>query len=142
MDAPSLLDLTPADVRARFAALGLPHFRATQALKWVYGRQALDYAAMSDLPYALRERLSRELPLAPLPVIAEQTSADGSTRKVLLQLPDDNTVESVLMEYDPSDAGRGRATVCVSTQVGCAMGCVFCATGQQGFLRNLSPGEI
>jgi 23S rRNA (adenine2503-C2)-methyltransferase len=69
-------------------------------------------------------------------------SADGSTRKALLRLHDGETIEAVLMEYAASERGRARATVCVSTQAGCAMGCIFCATGQQGFLRNLTSGEI
>ena len=138
----SFWDLTPADLREYVGAMGVPAYRADQLLGWAYKRLVDSYAAMTDLPAALRARLALELPMTNLPAVAEQRSADGSTRKLLLRLDDGNSVESVLMEYDPTDAGRGRETVCVSTQAGCAMGCTFCATGQQGFLRNLSSGEI
>lgn len=139
---PSLFDLEPSELRERLALSGEPPYRAEQVLRWAYERLAAGYDAMSDLPAGLRAALAAELLFGELPAIAEQRSADGSTRKALLRLNKGDTVETVLMEYDPTDAGRGRRTVCVSTQVGCAMGCVFCATGQQGFLRNLSAGEI
>ena len=139
---PSFWDLTPAELREYVGAMGVPAYRSDQLLGWAYKRLVDSYAAMTDLPVALRARLAHELPMTSLPAVAEQRSADGSTRKVLLRLDDGNSVESVLMEYDPTDAARGRETVCVSTQVGCAMGCTFCATGQQGFLRNLRPAEI
>ena len=74
--------------------------------------------------------------------VTELTSDDGLTRKRLLRLHDGKLIESVLMLYDPRSDSRGRATVCVSSQAGCAMGCVFCATGQAGFERNLTTGEI
>ncbi len=138
----SFWDLTPAELRERLQVMGLPEYRSGQLLRWAYSRLVSGYDEMTDLPVGLRSRLTAELPMTTPPVAAEQRSADGSTRKVLLRLNDGNTVESVLMEYDPTDAGRGRETICVSTQVGCAMGCTFCATGQQGFLRHLSPGEI
>ncbi|MHB8577017.1 MAG: 23S rRNA (adenine(2503)-C(2))-methyltransferase RlmN [Dehalococcoidia bacterium] len=138
----SVFDLAPDELRAQLSALELPRFRADQVLHRLYREFAVAYDAMTELPVSLRARLAEALPMPVLPVLTEQRSADGSTRKVLLQLADGNTVESVLMEYDPSDTSRGRETVCISTQVGCAMGCVFCATGQQGFLRNLSAGEI
>jgi 23S rRNA (adenine2503-C2)-methyltransferase len=138
----TLWDCSPDEVRARLHALDLPAFRATQALHHAYARLATSYDEMTDLPASLRQLLARELPAGAPEVAASRRSADGSTEKALLRLHDGNTVEAVLMEYDPSDAGRGRRTVCISSQVGCAMGCVFCATGQQGFLRNLTPGEI
>jgi 23S rRNA (adenine2503-C2)-methyltransferase len=137
-----LLDLTPAQLRERFVAWGLPAFRARQVLAWVYQRFATSYEQMTDLPAALRARLMEDVPFRVPEVAARQVSADGSTTKVLLRLADGNTVEAVLMRYEASARGRARNTVCISTQVGCAMGCVFCATGQQGFLRNLSAGEI
>jgi 23S rRNA (adenine2503-C2)-methyltransferase len=74
--------------------------------------------------------------------LEELAAADGQTRKVLFRLEDNNTVESALMLFRNSSTGRERRTVCVSSQVGCAVGCHFCATGRQGFVRNLSSGEI
>ena len=91
---------------------------------------------MTDLPPGLRQRLDRELDFIGLQPIAEAASSDGETSKTLFALADGARLEAVLMRYER------RRTVCISTQVGCAMGCVFCATGQMGFQRNLSPGEI
>jgi 23S rRNA (adenine2503-C2)-methyltransferase len=142
MTARDLLDLNPDQLRGLFAAWGEPAYRARQVLGWVYRRLVTSYDAMTDLPAALRARLSTDLPFFVPEPVAEQRSADGSTTKALLRLADGNTVETVLMRYPATERGRARNTICVSTQVGCAMGCVFCATGQQGFLRNLGTGEI
>ncbi len=142
MTMPELLDLTPDELRALLSSWDQPAYRAAQILRWVYQRGATSYDDMTNLPAALRARLSAEVSFGPPSVIINQVSADGSTTKVLLRLADGNTVETVLMRYQPTARGRARNTVCVSTQVGCAMACVFCATGQQGFLRNLSAGEI
>lgn len=126
----------------RVVAIGQPIFRAQQVLRWAYRRLAGGYEEMSDLPALLRQQLAEALPMTAPVAVAEQQSADGSTCKALLSLPRGDSVESVLMSYAAGEATRARNTVCISTQVGCAMGCVFCATGQQGFLRNLSSGEI
>ncbi len=142
LNKPSFWNLSPAELREQLAAMRLPEYRAEQLSRWAYTRLAEGYEEMTDLPASVRTRLAAVLPMDTAPAVAEQCSADGSTRKVLLRLADGNTVESVLMQYDPTYAGRSRETVCISTQVGCAMACTFCATGQQGFLRNLSPGEI
>ena len=91
---------------------------------------------MTNLPVELREKLAAETRLGGLEVTREISSTDGETRKLLLRLPDGQLIETVLMRYDR------RITACISTQAGCAMGCVFCATGQMGFARNLSAGEI
>jgi 23S rRNA (adenine2503-C2)-methyltransferase len=91
---------------------------------------------MTDLPLALRERLTAETRIGSLQLVRLQTADEGLTRKALFQLPSGEVVESVLMVYPD------RATACVSTQAGCAMGCVFCATGRLGLLQNLSPGQI
>ena len=115
---------------------GEPSFRAGQVWQWLYGSLADDFASMGNLPLELRERLAEETRLTLLEPIAGQTSATGLTRKVLFRLHDGQTIESVLMLYDD------RRTVCISTQAGCGMGCTFCATGQGGLARNLSPGEI
>ncbi len=97
---------------------------------------------MRNVPAALRAQLARELPFPEITTAATLVSHDGLTRKRLLRLGDGRAIESVLMLYDPRSDSRRRATVCVSSQVGCAMGCGFCATGQGGFERNLTAGEI
>lgn len=143
MIARSLYDLPFDALVERMTSMGEPSYRARQLWHWAYQRFARSYDAMTDLPAALRARLSVELPLTP--AVAEVgfvRSADSQTRKSLLRLEDGELIEAVLMLYDPRSDSRGRATVCLSTQAGCAMGCVFCATGQAGFRRNLSTGEI
>jgi 23S rRNA (adenine2503-C2)-methyltransferase len=97
---------------------------------------------MRGLPAALRESLTSQAVIASPSVRALQASKDGRTRKLLLALGDGRLIETVLMLYPASLEGRARATVCVSTQAGCAFGCTFCATGQMGFERHLSAGEI
>jgi 23S rRNA (adenine2503-C2)-methyltransferase len=117
------------------AAWGEPPFRARQIYAQLWKRAAT-YDEMSDVAPALRERLDRELPRR-IEVLDERTADRGSTRKALLRLGGaGHVVEAVLMGY------RDRVTVCVSSQVGCAMACGFCATGQMGLESNLSPGEI
>jgi len=128
-------DLSEDELVARLASWGEPTFRGRQVHRQLW-RRAATYDAMSDVSPALRDRLARELPLQ-VRVVAERSADRGSTRKALLELgPRRHLVEVVLMGY------RDRVTVCVSTQVGCAMGCGFCATGQMGLLGNLSPGEV
>jgi 23S rRNA (adenine2503-C2)-methyltransferase len=112
-----------------------PAFRATQLAQWLYARGARDYQAMTDLPAPLRARLEANEPLTTPQLLEKHTSADG-TRKYLLRLADGSQVETVGIP----DAGR--LTVCFSTQVGCAMGCAFCATGTRGLVRSLAPGEM
>jgi 23S rRNA (adenine2503-C2)-methyltransferase len=113
-----------------------PAFRARQIYRQLYVRLAEDIHAMTDLPLALRERLIAETHLASLRLEQLQQADDGQTRKALFALPGGPVVETVLMLYED------RATACVSTQAGCGMGCVFCATGKLGLLRNVSTGEI
>ncbi len=138
----NVLDLTHADLSGLMAGWDQPSYRAGQVLAWMYRRFAGSWDAMTDLPRALRARLAAELQFTVPEVETERISADGSTTKALLRLSDGVTVETVLMRYAATERARARNTVCVSTQAGCAMACVFCATGQQGFLRNLSAGEI
>ena len=151
-----LFDLTYPELEAFVAAQGEPRFRARQLWDWLYRQLATDFDAMTNLPRAFRERLAETATLALLEPVAETWSADGMAQKFLFRLRDGQLVESVLMHYedeaarvadedDPNEAeavGRERHTVCISSQVGCAMGCVFCATGQMGLVRNLTPGEI
>lgn len=134
--ATNIFDLTLAELRDLMQQWGQPVFRAKQIWTQLYRNLVASFDAMTDLPAALRERLKAETRFGVLQLAREQTADDGDTRKVLWTLPDGNVIESVLMLYPD------RATVCISTQSGCAMGCVFCATGRMGLLRNVSPGEI
>jgi 23S rRNA (adenine2503-C2)-methyltransferase len=131
-----LLDLTRAQMADLLAEWGEPVFRVDQLFGWLYGDLADDFEAMTNLPRALRDRLAREASCSPGEMVEEAVSRDRRTRKALLRLADGETVETVLMLYDR------RRTVCVSTQIGCAIGCPFCATGEGGLVRNLLSGEI
>ncbi len=134
--SPSIYDLTLDDLQSKLKDWGEPAFRAKQIWEWLYARLADSYTAMTNLSKPLRDRLAAAYPIEPLTPQIDLLSTDGWTRKILFRLPDRAQIETVLMEYDT------RNTVCVSTQAGCAMGCTFCATGQGGFQRNLSAGEI
>src|SRR5512139_597354 len=134
--ARSLYDLTLDELQAALTGWGEPAFRAKQIWEWLYVQLAASYDGMTNLPRPLRDRLGAAHPLGRLTPRIDLLSSDGWTRKILFALPDRAQIETVLMEYDT------RNTVCVSTQAGCAMGCTFCATGQGGFQRNLSSGEI
>jgi 23S rRNA (adenine2503-C2)-methyltransferase len=131
-----LYDLTYEQLAGLLAEWREPRFRASQVWNWLYHSLVDSYQAMGNLPPALRERLAAETDLTLLTPLAEQQSVTGETRKVLFLLRDGNTIESVLMSY------YDRQTACISTQVGCGMGCIFCATGQGGLVRNLTAGEI
>ena len=117
------------------AERGQPAFRAAQIRKWVFEGRAESFEAMSDLPKALRTELAAEFQLWTSQIARHSQSADG-TEKLLLQLADGGRIECVLLRDDD------RRTICISTQVGCAMGCVFCASGLDGVDRNLTTGEI
>ena len=129
-----------------------PTYRAKQIWQGLYQHLYDSPEQFTNLPKSLRQKLAENLILSPFKVKTHLDSSDGSTRKTLFELPDKNLIEAVLMRYgDPADSphpypsGRGaksRRTLCISTQAGCAMGCVFCATGQMGFKRHLSSGEI
>lgn len=116
-------------------ALGQPAYRAEQIAQWVYRHAVCDYAQMTNLPLVLRQALAERLPLQRLQAVRIQQSADG-TIKYLLALPDGERMEAVFLPYDD------RTSVCISSQVGCAAGCRFCATAQMGFARNLTAGEM
>jgi len=135
-DPTYLLDLAFPQLQAWLAARGQPPYRARQLWRQLYVNLAGDFATMTDLPAGLREQLAQEASCRALARREEKVAPDGLTRKGLFELPDGERLEAVLMLY------RERATVCVSTQVGCAIGCPFCATGQDGFRRDLSAGEI
>ena len=127
-------DLDLAGLTGRLAAWGEPAYRARQVYAGLW-RRGSAYAEMTDLARLLRDRLADELPLR-LEVLHEREADRGATRKALLQVGDRHVVETVLMGY------RDRATACLSSQVGCAMACDFCATGQMGLGGNLTAGEI
>lgn len=115
--------------------LGQPMFRVKQLYDWIYCKHVSDYDEMTNLPAKLRNDLKTNAPLYCAEIVERRVSRDG-TRKYIVRFHDDNTTEMVAI---PSD---GRLTVCFSTQIGCPMQCSFCATGKEGFIRNLLPGEM
>lgn len=131
-----LYSLTLSELEVLLQSWGEPRFRARQVWSWLYDSRVSSIDDMSNLPKTLRERLKAETRLGSLELEAEETSIDGTVKR-LYRLNDGQLIESVLMEYDDE-----RRTACISSQAGCAMGCVFCATGQMGFSRHLSSDEI
>lgn len=118
------------------AEWGEPRFRTKQIWDWLYDKRVNSFDAMANLPKSLRDQLAAKTTLGSLEIAAQEESGDGTIKR-LYRLHDGQLIESVLMEYDDD-----RRTACISTQAGCAMGCVFCATGQMGFARHLTPDEI
>jgi 23S rRNA (adenine2503-C2)-methyltransferase len=131
-----LTDLSLEQAEGLITSLGEPKYRAKALLAWVYQKRAGSFEQMSDLPKPLREKLAGKITFSSVEKVEEQISRDGSV-KALLSLWDGRTIETALL---PS--AKGQFTVCVSSQVGCATGCPFCATGQQGYERNLATSEI
>ncbi|MBI3943605.1 MAG: 23S rRNA (adenine(2503)-C(2))-methyltransferase RlmN [Chloroflexi bacterium] len=132
----SIFDLTKPELESYLLGIGQPRFRADQIWHWLYRALVNDPAQMHNLPRELQNRLAQDFIFQPVVEMQQIVSADQTTYKGLFRLQDGETVEAVLMLYDQ------RNTVCLSSQVGCAMGCAFCATGQMGFMRNLTVGEI
>ncbi len=138
---PDLRSLDAAALEAFALDLGEPRFRGRQLFKWIHEKGATTFEAMTDLPAGLRERLAEVADLGTLVEVRRQQATDR-TVKCLFRLPSGRHVETVLIP-DVDDDGRARRlTVCVSSQVGCAMGCSFCATGLMGFQENLTAGQI
>jgi 23S rRNA (adenine2503-C2)-methyltransferase len=131
----NLLDFDRQALEAWFLAMGEKRFRAQQILKWIYQLNTDDFEAMTNLGKSLRARLTQDACVVLPEVVSDQDSGDGS-RKWLLRLTDGNCIETV---HIPE---RGRGTLCVSSQVGCALNCSFCSTARQGFNRNLTTAEI
>ena len=127
--------MTPEELTAWLRGLGEPAFRAKQIFRWLY-RGVRSFDEMTDLPKALREKLTGEALLTPPTVARKQVSAQDGTIKYLWELADGNCVESVLMRYQHGN------TVCISCQVGCRMGCAFCASTIAGKVRDLTPAEM
>lgn len=134
---------TAEELRAQFQAWGQPVYRVAQLLEWLYVHRVGDWEVMSNLPKTLRERLRKAYGLNLLELVRKQGSGD-STRKFLWRLADHSLIESVLIPANPALYGEpsDRHTLCVSTQVGCAYGCKFCASGLEGWRRNLEVEEI
>ncbi len=132
----NLYALTLDELTQLLAEWGEQKFRAKQIWEWLYEKRVTSFEAMTNLPGALRQRLQAETTLGTLTLVTEQISRDGTVKR-LYKLTDGQLIESVLMLYDDD-----RRTACISTQAGCAMGCVFCATGQMGFVRHLRADEI
>ena len=139
----SLLGMTPGEVEALIKEMGEPGFRAKQVVEWTFARRVADIEAMTNLPKALRERLKERLVTRSMSIATVSGSAD-TTRNFLLKLHDGRYVETVLIPANPALYGgkSDRRTLCVSSQVGCAYDCKFCASGLAGFTRNLTAGEI
>lgn len=132
---PSILEQTIGSLTVWLAKQNHPKYRAKQILGWVYQKRAASFADMTDLPKGLRTELEQSFDFFRSTTVAIQDSEDG-TQKLLLQLADGGRIECVLLRDGP------RRSICVSSQVGCAMGCVFCASGLDGVERNLTRGEI
>lgn len=141
-DPVNVLDLTPDEFRGFLKSLGEPSSGSDRILRTIYRGCPAGLREMSGLETTLTSKLAETARLGTMEQLQEMVSADGQTVKVLFRLEDGKTVESSLMRSRNSRTGRERRTVCLSSQVGCSVGCHFCATGQQGFERNLRPGEI
>jgi len=132
---PVLTGLTTAELQDCMVQLGQPAFRGKQLAKWIYGHAETDFGVMRELPGALREQLAVEFVVSPLVLADHRKSRDG-VEKLLVHNGDNEVYECVLLPY------QDRVSCCISSQVGCPMGCTFCATGLGGFDRNLTAGEI
>jgi 23S rRNA (adenine2503-C2)-methyltransferase len=132
----NLYDLTRPELLALFQSWDFSPVHAARLWRYLYWECAATFATMPALPVKVRLRLEAETTLGVLATALETDSSDGFTRKYLLSLTDEERIETVLMRF------TGRVTACISSQVGCAMGCVFCATGQMGYTRHLATGEI
>lgn len=135
-ELPLITDMDYGQLEERIILLGEPRYRARQIWEGIYHSQVENLGSITNLPVNLRNKLAENFSLSSLSLITTLSSRDHNTEKVLLETKDKNRLESVLMTYDE------RNTLCISTQSGCAMGCVFCATGQMGFFRSLTSGEI
>jgi 23S rRNA (adenine2503-C2)-methyltransferase len=134
---------TAEELEAQFRAWGQPAYRVAQLLEWLYVHRATQWGAMTNLPKALRDELSEHYSLTALDLVRKQGARDA-TQKFLWRLSDHSLIESVLIPANPALYGEpsDRHTLCVSSQVGCAYGCKFCASGLAGWKRNLSVEEI
>jgi 23S rRNA (adenine2503-C2)-methyltransferase len=134
---------TREELETQFKRWNQPTYRVTQLLEWLYARRVATWEAMTNLPKPLREKLREKFSLHSLELVHKQGSHD-TTQKFLWRLHDHSLIESVLIPANPALYGEAsdRHTLCISTQVGCAYGCKFCASGLDGWKRNLTPDEI
>ncbi len=139
MQKPHILSLRKSDLVEELLSIGVPekkaHYHSRQIFHWLYQRKVTTFEMMTDLSKVVRGHLSEKFDITPLPKVFHQKSIDG-TQKFLFRLYDGKTIESVLIPADD------RLTICISSQVGCAMGCKFCLTGTMGLMRNLGVHEI
>jgi 23S rRNA (adenine2503-C2)-methyltransferase len=138
----NILDLSFDQVKAWLSSINEGTYQAELISRWIYRKMAVSYEEMTDLRPTLITKLHELTDLETFRILEEKISYDGQTRKLLFQTKDQKTIETALMNFSKNGVSRERRTICVSSQVGCAVGCGFCATGQQGFERNLRPGEI
>ena len=144
-DKKYIFDYNFNELEAKILENGYEKFRATQIIHWIINKNITDFDEMLNLPKQFRAFLSSEFKITSLRLNNEQSTDDNATTKILFGLEDGADIETVQMKYDPdSDTNRlsHRTTICISTQAGCAMQCIFCATGLQGLKRNLSTSEI
>ncbi len=143
MPKPSITSLHLEELRQHLSQVGQPAYRAKQITDWLYSKRAKSFAAMTDLPAELRRQMLEEFQFVG-PEVVHVLGSKDTTRKFLFRLTDGNLIESVLIPASPALYGEtsDRRTACISTQVGCAYGCKFCASGLEGFSRNLEAGEI
>ncbi|MBN4064329.1 23S rRNA (adenine(2503)-C(2))-methyltransferase RlmN [Dehalococcoides mccartyi] len=138
----SILELSRKRLTSTMLKMGEKKFRADQLWRSIYFDAAKSFDDMSTLSKSFRKTLAEKYTISTLEQAMFLTSADKSTSKALYKLHDGELIETVLMRYETDGHRRNRKTACISTQAGCALGCTFCATGQQGFRRNLTVGEI
>lgn len=141
MDKIDLKGMGLDELERFFETIGELPFRAKQMMKWMYLRGENDFEVMTDFSKKLRSKLTEHAFISSLKIVKNLKSSDGETEKFLFELEDGEIIESVLMSYEER-IGPSRLTACISTQVGCAMGCKFCATAKNGFIRNLTSAEI
>jgi 23S rRNA (adenine2503-C2)-methyltransferase len=139
---PAISEVDRETLAAWLAARGEPAYRAEQILSGVHRPEVGDFADLSDLPLPLRRELAAAFRFSSIEANHVLEADSGLTAKAVHQLADGQRVESVLMRYPARGSGSARTTICISSQAGCAVGCPFCATGQAGFGRQLTPGEI
>jgi 23S rRNA (adenine2503-C2)-methyltransferase len=133
----NLYELTKEELSQKLISYGeTSNYRSSQILDWIYQKGITDFQKMNNLPVPLRTLLNEHLSFGSYEIVKQQTSRDGTIKRAL-QFQDGQIIEAVMMPYDD-----GRRTVCISSQAGCAMGCVFCATGQMGYSRQLTSIEI
>ena len=138
----SIFEIKKEDIKLEFESAGIKEYRADQLWQSIYVDLSSSFDDIKTLPVDAKDYLKANHVFSPLELVVKKKSKDKSTDKYLWKLHDNNLVETVLMRYDEDGHRRRRRTVCISSQVGCALDCKFCATGQQGFTRQLTIGEI